>query len=177
MAAFVRRPSPVNPLKKSRFRSIGRRRRFFCEVLVLAAALAGCAGRAPVLVPPSCGVEAVEGFASASVRGAEAAVKGKFAFLFRRQGFGRVEAVDPVGRTAFLIFFRGVRGDRGGVAFAVREFFPGAAVPREIDLSGPGTAGRVKVLKLGFNPSPRDEAFDMAFLPASTQKTGDGHRD
>jgi len=236
MAAFVRRPSPVNPLKKSRFRSIGRRRRFFCEVLVLAAALAGCAGRAPVLVPPSCGVEAVEGFASASVRGAEAAVKGKFAFLFRRQGFGRVEAVDPVGRTAFLIFFRGdrawfalpgkkvyaedeakvmmerflgigllpdevirllsgiwaeagpesgwsveqdeqgrvARGDRDGFAFAVREFFPGAAVPREIDLSGPGTAGRVKVLKLGFNPSPRDEAFDMAFLRAYTQKTWDG---
>ena len=69
---------------------------------------------------------------------------------------------------------RVARGDRDGFAFAVREFFPGAAVPREIDLSGPGTAGRVKVLKLGFNPSPRDEAFDMAFLRAYTQKTWDG---
>ena len=68
--------------------------------------LAACARRAPVLVPPSGGVEAVEGFGSASIAGVDAAIKGKFGFVFRRPGLGRVEAVDPIGRTAFLIVFR-----------------------------------------------------------------------
>jgi hypothetical protein len=207
--------------------------------LLITAALTSCARRPPVLVPPSCGVEAVEGFGSASVAGVEAAIKGKFGFVFRRPGLGRVEALDPIGRTAFLIFFRdgrawcvlpgkradledaadvmmerflgvallpgdavrllsgtwtaggegdgqsgwsveadakgrAARGSRGDFAFTVREFFPGDAVPREIGLSGPGTSGRVKVLKLGFNPPPRPEAFDVAFLRAYAAKTWEG---
>jgi len=73
--------------------------------ILMALSLAACAGRSPVLVPPASGVDAVEGFAAASVAGAEASIKGKFAFLFRRPGLGRVEAVDPIGRTAFLIYF------------------------------------------------------------------------
>jgi hypothetical protein len=214
----------------------GRGRRLCAGMLVLAAALGGCARRLPTLIPPSCGIEAVEGFASARIEGAEAAVKGKFAFLFRRPGSGRVEALDPIGRTAFLMIFRGgrawfalpgkkvyaedeaglmmerflglalvpdeaidllagtwaepgpeggwrvdrddrgrvTRGERGRFAFAVQERFPGGSVPREIDLSGPGTSGRVKVLKLGFNPPPREEAFDLSFLRAYTPKTWDG---
>jgi hypothetical protein len=214
----------------------GRRRRIQAGVLVLTGALAACAGRAPVLVPPSCPVDAIEGYASASIEGAEAALKGKFAFLFRRPGFGRVEAVDPIGRTAFLIFFRGgrasfvlpgkkvyaedearvmmerflgvaflpdetirllsgswaeageengwrvgrdergrvARGERDGLSFAVREFFQGDAVPREIGLAGPGTSGRVKVLKLGFNPPQRDGAFDVSFLRSYALKSWDG---
>jgi hypothetical protein len=44
-------------------------------------------------------------------------------------------------------------------------------VPREIRLEGPGTSGRVKVLKLGFNPLPREEVFDLAFLRAFSPKT------
>ncbi len=75
----------------------------------LAGLLGGCARRPPVLVPPPALIEAVEGFGSASVSGAEASVKGKFAFLFRRPGLGRVEALDPIGRTAFLVYFRGGR--------------------------------------------------------------------
>ncbi|OGD20175.1 MAG: hypothetical protein A2Y70_05060 [Candidatus Aminicenantes bacterium RBG_13_64_14] len=199
----------------------------------LLAALAACAGRVPVLVPPSGGVEAVEGFGSASMRGEDVVVKGKFAFLFRRPGFGRVEAVDPIGRTAFLIIFREDRayfvvpgkkayaeetseammkrflgislppdevlrllsgawadagagsgwnveqdergrvgsGGRDGFAFTVREFFPGAGVPRDIGLSGPGTFGRMKVLKLGFNPPLREAAFDVSFLRGYVLKT------
>lgn len=215
--------------------SVARRRHLFAGLIVLAATAGACGGRVPVLLPPSCGVEAVEGFASASVTGAEAAVKGKFAFLFRRPGRGRVEVVDPIGRTAFLLFFRGdrawcviprkkiyaedeakvmmtrflgvallpeeavrllsgtwtddgeesgwsverdergraARGERDRFAFAVREFFPGGSVPREIRLAGPGTSGRVKILRLGFNPPPRDEAFDVSFLRAYAQKTWD----
>jgi hypothetical protein len=202
-------------------------------LISLLAALAACAGRVPVLVPPSRGIEAVEGFGSASMRGEDVAVKGKFAFLFRRPGLGRVEAVDPIGRTAFLMIFRedrayfvvpgkkayaeegpeammkrflGIslppdevlrllsgnwedfgggsgwnveqdergriaRGGRDGFAFTVREFFPGAGVPRDIGLSGPGTSGRLRVLKLGFNPSLREAAFDVSFLRGYALKT------
>ena len=203
--------------------------------LLVALSLASCAGRPPVLVPPPSGVEAVEGFAAASVAGAEASIKGKFAFLFRRPGLGRVEAVDPIGRTAFLIYFREGRawfvlpskkayaeddaetmmrrflgislrpddtlallsgiwpedgeeggwsiardgqgraagGERGEFAFAVREFFRGGAVPREIAVSGAGTTGRVKVLKAAFNPVPREAAFDTGFLSRFAAKTWD----
>ncbi|HMA53007.1 MAG TPA: hypothetical protein VKT17_01000 [Acidobacteriota bacterium] len=204
--------------------------------LSLSVALVACATRPPRLVPPSAGVASVEGFGSASIAGAEASIKGKFGFVFRRPGLGRVEAVDPIGRTAFLIIFRGdrawfvlpgrkvyaedeaglmmerflgvallpdeavgllsgtweaaaktedgngwavdrdadgriARGVRGGFSFTVRAFFPGDGVPREIGLEGPATSGRVRVLKLGFNPPPREEAFEVAFLRAFAPKT------
>ena len=58
-------------------------------------------------MPPASGVEAVAGYASASVRGEAADVKGKFAFLFRRPGLGRVEVFDPLGRTVYYIVFTG----------------------------------------------------------------------
>lgn len=208
----------------------------FAAALVTVSVFTACVRRPPVLIPPSCGVEAVEGFGSASVVGVDAAIKGKFGFVFRRPGLGRVEGLDPIGRTAFLIFFRdgrawfvlpgkkayaedaadvmmerflgvallpgdavrllsgtwpaggegdgesdwsieadakgrAARGSRGDLTFTVREFFPGDAVPREIGLAGPGTSGRVKVLKLGFNPPPRPEVFDVAFLRAYAAKT------
>jgi hypothetical protein len=208
--------------------------------LLIALALTACVHRPPRIVPPAGAVEAVEGFGWASIAGAEASIKGKFGFVFRRPGFGRIEAVDPIGRTAFLIFFRGdrswfvlpgrkvyaedgagimmerflgvallpdqvvrllsgtweagkeavvepegesgwsvdfddagrvARGVRGGFSFTVREFFPGDGVPREIGLEGPGTSGRVKVLKLGFDPPPREAVFDLAFLRAFSPKT------
>jgi len=222
--------APVKPLNASRPDPSRRLRP--AAIFVAVAMLVSCAGRAPRLVPPSRGVEAVEGFGSASLQGTEAAVKGKFAFLFRRPGLGRVEALDPVGRTAFFVFFRDdrayfvlpgkkvfaeerpetmmerflgisllpdemlrllsgsltddgpggwnvardeegrvVRGEKDGFAFTVREFFPGAGVPRVLELSGPGTAGRMKVLGLGFNPAPREGTFDLPFLRSYALKT------
>jgi len=204
-------------------------------VLLIVLALTSCARRPPRLVPPAGGVDAVEGFGSASITGAEASIKGRFGFVFRRPGLGRVEAVDPIGRTAFIILFRAdrawfvlpgrkvyaedeagvmmerflgvallpdeavgllsgtwparaeadengwaldrdaggrvARGVRGGFSFTVREFFPGDGVPREIGLEGPGTSGRLKVLKLRFDPPPREETFDVAFLRVFAPKT------
>lgn len=203
----------------------------------IALGLAACAGRPPRLVPPAAGVEAVEGYGSASITGSQATLKGKFSFVFRRPDRGRVEALDPLGRTVFLIVFRDgrawfvlpdrrvfseddaavmmerflgvallpdevvrllagtwrsedaagraesgwrverdaqgrlVRGARGDYSFAVRSFFPGDAVPREIRLEGPEASGRVKVLKLRFDPAPRPEAFDTAFTRAYAAKT------
>ncbi len=204
--------------------------------LLLAASVSACAGRIPVLVPPAGGVEAVEGFASGAISGAEASVKGKFAFLFRRPGLGRVEAVDPIGRTAFVVHFRDGRawfvlpskkayaeddaevvmerllgialrpddtlallsgtwpaagpatawsvgrdaqgrvagGAKDGFAFEVTKFFRGGAAPREIVLAGPEASGRVKVLKLAFDPAPRAGAFDTAYLSRYAAKTWEG---
>jgi len=216
-------------------RAFARALRAASAAATLAGLLVACSGRPPVLVPPSSPIEAVEGFGSASVSGAEASVKGKFAFLFRRPGLGRVEALDPIGRTAFLIYFRGGRawfvlpskkvyaedeaevmmrrflglalrpddtlsllsgvwpedaagggwsvgrdaegrvigGVRGEFRFEIGEFFRGGAVPREIEIAGSGTTGRVKVLKAAFNPPPRDGSFDTAFLSRFTAKTWD----
>lgn len=221
-----------------------RGRRLFAILILLAAAFAACSRRVPVLVPPSCDIEAVEGFGSALIAGTEASVKGKFGFVFRRSGLGRVEAVDPIGRTAFVVLFREGRawfvlpgrkvyaedaagvmmerflgvaldpreavlmlsgtwgrgatrpepdpgdeawglkndaqgrvvgGERGLFSFAVKSFFPGDAVPREISLRGleTGTSGRIRILALAFNPEPRDAAFDPAFLRAFAPKTWD----
>ena len=193
--------------------------------------LGACASRPPRLVPPLGGVEAVEGFGSAAIAGADASVKGRFGFVFRRPGLGRIEAVDPIGRTVFLLIVREdrawfalpgrkvyavdagdvmmrrvlgvilrpddvlrmlagswetgengwrterdeegrvVRGESADVAFAVRTFFPGDAVPREIGLTGPGASGRIKVLKLGFNPPPRAGLFETGFLDGFKPKT------
>jgi hypothetical protein len=203
--------------------------------MVLAALVNACVRRPPVLVPPPGGVDAVEGFASASIAGADASVKGKFAFVFRRPGLGRVEAVDPIGRTVFLLHFRDDRawfvlpskkvyaeaeaevmmrrilgvslrpddalallsgvwpadggvggwtvgrdaegrvagGERGEFGFTVREFFRGDGAPREIALYGGGASGRVKVLKLAFDPPPRDGAFDVTFVGRYAAKTWD----
>jgi len=199
--------------------------------LLVVLTLAACVRRPPHLVPPAGGVEAVEGYGSASIAGADASVKGKFGFVFRRPGLGRIEAVDPIGRTAFLIVVRGERawfalpgrkvyaedaaavmmerflgvallpdeavrllsgiwgdgesgwsvepgagghigrGVCGEYSFSVLQYFPGDGVPREIALEGPEASGRVKVLKLGFNPPPRDEAFAVDFVRVFSQKT------
>jgi hypothetical protein len=217
-------------------RPVHRGRVPLAAALLIVLVLTSCARRPPRLVPPPGRAEAVEGFGSASIAGVEASIKGKFGFVFRRPGLGRVEAVDPIGRTAFLILFRAgrawfvlpgrkvyaedeagvmmerflgvallpdeavrllsgtwpsetkaedgdgwtvdrdaggrvARGVRGAFSFTVREFFPGDGVPREIGLAGPGTSGRVKVLKLGFDPPPREGTFDTAFLRVFAQKT------
>jgi hypothetical protein len=74
--------------------------------LSLSLTLAGCAGRRPVLEPPA-GVEAVEGHGSASIQGEETALKGKFSFVFRKPGRGRIDVSGPFGTTAYFLLFEG----------------------------------------------------------------------
>lgn len=90
-AHHVRRPSPRAALAGS---------------LGLVLALAGCAGRRPVLEPPA-GVAAVEGHGSASIQGEDTALKGKFSFVFRKPGRGRVDVSGPFGTTAYFLLFDG----------------------------------------------------------------------
>jgi hypothetical protein len=74
--------------------------------LSIVLALAGCAGRRPVLEPPA-GVVAVEGHGSASIQGEDTALKGKFSFVFRKPGRGRVDVSGPFGTTAYFLIFEG----------------------------------------------------------------------
>ncbi|MEN6311922.1 MAG: hypothetical protein ABFD80_10350 [Acidobacteriota bacterium] len=74
---------------------------------LLALVPGACSRRPPVLVPPASGVEAEAGFGSAAVSGEEAEIKGKFAFLFRRPGWGRVETFDAFGGTLYYMIFAG----------------------------------------------------------------------
>jgi len=74
---------------------------------VLAASVfPACLGRRPVLAPPSEEVSAVEGFGQARIEGDETALKGRFSFLFRNPDLGRLDVLDPIGRTAYFIIVR-----------------------------------------------------------------------
>jgi hypothetical protein len=196
--------------------------------VLLGLLLASCGGPPPVLRPPAAGVEAVSGYAWASVQGEEMALKGKFAFLFREPESGRVDVPGPFGATVYSLLFerdsgylvvpskkvyaeepsqelmnrflgfglgpdevihllsgvwtaeetgpgspwslqkdaagRIVHGESGAFRFDVSEFFPGAGVPRSLFFSAAGASGRIRILSLRFNPEPRPEAFDTAFL-------------
>lgn len=202
-------------------------RRTTDAVLLAALALAAaCAAPPPRLVPPA-DVRAVEGYGSASVESPDAFVRGRFAFRFERPPAGRIEAFDPLGRTLYVLVFRGERawfvvpskrvywenaaaeimnrwlgfslnpedivrllsgrwddaaggsgewrftrdaqgrvsaGERGGLRFEIREFFPGAGAPRVVFFEDFAAAGRLRVLEARFNPPARDDRADLAFL-------------
>ncbi len=106
-------------------------------VLALAAA---CAGPPPRLVPPA-EVRAVEGYGSASVESLDAFVRGRFAFRFERPSAGRMEAFDPLGRTLYVLVFRGERA-----WFVV----PSKRIYWE------NTAGEIMNRWLGFSMNPED---------------------
>lgn len=72
-------------------------------ILALLAACAGCTLRPRLLPPLPAEILSVEGYGSASVRGREAALKGRFSFFFANNGRGRVDAFDPLGRTQSFI--------------------------------------------------------------------------
>jgi hypothetical protein len=71
-------------------------------------AFSACAPPPPTLVPPA-EVRSVEGYGSAVVEGLDAAVRGRFAFRLASDGRGRVEAIDPLGRTVYFIDFEATR--------------------------------------------------------------------
>jgi hypothetical protein len=92
-------------LKKNRNSTILPARRA-AGALLAALALVSCAHRAPSLVPPASDIEAAEGRGSASIEGRETALRGKFAFHFRRPGLGRIEVSDPFGTSVYFMLFK-----------------------------------------------------------------------
>jgi hypothetical protein len=62
-------------------------------------------------------------------------------------------------------------GRRGGLDFAVREFFPGGSVPRVLDYRDASGQGRLTVRSLEFNGPGAAGAFDLGFLRAFAPKS------
>ncbi len=76
-------------------------------LFILAGIVSSCLGRSPVLAPPPTEITAAEGYGHAVIEGEEGIVKGKFSFLFRRPDLGRIDALDPLNRTAYFVITRG----------------------------------------------------------------------
>lgn len=76
--------------------------------ILLTAAACAPAG-APRFFPPPAEILCLEGHGSASIAGAEAAVRGRFAFVFAGGDRGRIDAFDALGRTLYFIVFDGRR--------------------------------------------------------------------
>lgn len=75
--------------------------------LILTLSLFSCLPSRPVIAPVPSTVESVEGYAAFRLIRGEETAKSKLAFLFRLPGQGRVEVIDPLGRTASLLFLDG----------------------------------------------------------------------
>jgi len=69
-----------------------------------ALALLSCLPSRPAVAPLPPTVESVEGFATFRLAREGGTAKSKLSFLFRLPGQGRIEALDPFGRTASLLF-------------------------------------------------------------------------
>lgn len=100
-----------------------------------------CARRAAVVTVPSGGIESVAGSGHARLRGRAYILKGRFAFVFRASGQGRIEAFDPFGRTVFILLT-----DAGGEILAVPS--------RRIYARGP--AGSLAARFFGLDMTPRE---------------------
>jgi outer membrane biogenesis lipoprotein LolB len=73
-------------------------------LILLALALFSCVPSRPAVAPPPAIVESVEGFASFRLTREGETAKSKLSFLLRLPGRGRIEVLDPLGRTASLLF-------------------------------------------------------------------------
>ena len=59
---------------------------------------------------------------------------------------------------------RAVRGRRDDLAYSVDEFFEGSRVPRTVVFDGATDRGRLKIIRLRFNPPLREDALRPDFL-------------
>jgi len=73
-------------------------------LLLLALALFSCLPPRPAVAPLPQTVESVEGFATFRLAREEGTAKSKLSFIFRLPGQGRIEVLDPIGRTASILF-------------------------------------------------------------------------
>lgn len=113
--------------------------------LVAAALLLGaaCVSGPPMLAPPPASVTSLDGFGSLSLRGAGGSLRGRFSFLLSLPDMGRIEVLDPFGRTRAVLIFR--------------ESTAALVIPsRRVYWSGPGE--ELMENFLGFGLSARDLA-------------------
>lgn len=69
-------------------------------------ALAGCITGPPLLSPPPADVKVLDGFGSLTLRADGGSLRGRFSFLLVPPDKGRIEVLDPLGRTRALLAFR-----------------------------------------------------------------------
>lgn len=70
---------------------------------------------------------------------------------------------DAQGRTA--------TGRKGGLEFAVLEFFPGSEVPKVLEYKDPYGQGRLTIRSIEFNGPAAAGAFDLGFLRGFSART------
>jgi outer membrane biogenesis lipoprotein LolB len=73
-------------------------------LLLSSIALFSCLPSRPAVAPLPPTVESVEGYASFRLAREGETAKSKLSFIFRLPGQGRIEVLDPLGRTASLLF-------------------------------------------------------------------------
>ncbi len=185
--------------------------------------LASCFADRPSVAPLPPNVRSIEGYASLRLIREGKAAKSRMSFVFVIPDRGRVEVIDPLGRTVSILFLDGgqaylvlprkraywraerdeamtrllgfslspedmthiltgradrlagwtlekdgrgrvVRGGRSDLRFEIRLFFEPGPLPQLVVLSGNGTSGSLRVLRLDFNQALRPEAFRLFFL-------------
>lgn len=84
----------------------GRRLRVSLAAALALLFLAGCIVGPPLLSPPPARVETLDGFGSLSLRGEGGSLRGRFSFLIALPDKGRIEILDPFGRTRSALIFR-----------------------------------------------------------------------
>lgn len=110
-------------------------------VSVAVLALFSCLPSRPAVSPPPLKVESVEGFATFRLAREGNTVKSRLSFVFRLPSQGRIEVLDPLGRTASLLF---LDGDTAHLVLPGRRAY--------------WTSGREEVMSklLGFSLGPED---------------------
>lgn len=73
-------------------------------LLLIAAALISCLPSRPAVSPPPPTVESIEGFATMRLARDGETAKSKLSFILRLPGQGRIEVLDPLGRTVSILF-------------------------------------------------------------------------
>jgi len=103
-------------------------------------ALAACISGPPMLSPPPAQVTTLDGFGSLSLRGAGGSLRGRFSFLLSLPDMGRIEVLDPFGRTRAVLIFR--EGTAAMVIPSRRVYWSGPEKELMENFLGFGLGGR-----------------------------------
>lgn len=129
------------------------RRALWTVSFLAAASLLSCFPKRPAVAPLPPVVHAMEGYASFRLTREGKAAKSRLSFVFVLPDRGRVEVIDPLGRTASVLFFDGAqaylvlprrraywKADRDEAMTRLLGF---ALSPEEVTLILTGRAGRL----------------------------------
>ena len=108
--------------------------------VVFLVACAACVSGPPILSPPPADVATLDGFGSLSLRGAGGSLRGRFSFLLSPPDMGRVEVLDPFGRTRAVLIFR--EGTAAMILPSRRAYWSGPEEELMANFIGAGLSAR-----------------------------------